>query len=65
MSTSFSPIESEFSGPEEAFVYDQWFKAKVAKSLADTRPLVAHDEVMAGACNIIAKSRNKASNSQS
>lgn len=32
--------------PEEAAAYEQWLKAKVAASLADERPLVAHDEVV-------------------
>jgi hypothetical protein len=41
-----SPIVSEFETPEQAAAYEQWLKAKVAASLADTRPPLAHDEVM-------------------
>jgi hypothetical protein len=42
-----TPIESEFATEEEAEAYDVWFRAKVAASLADTRPLVDHQIVMA------------------
>ena len=27
--------------------YEQWFREKVARSLHDTRPAIAHDEAMA------------------
>ena len=42
-----SPIVSEFDSEEAAEAYEQWLKAKVAKSLADNRPVVPHDEAMA------------------
>ncbi|HEX8214840.1 MAG TPA: stability determinant [Allosphingosinicella sp.] len=42
-----SPIVSEFATPEEAAAYEQWLREKVAASLADQRPNVPHDEVMA------------------
>jgi hypothetical protein len=42
-----SPIVSEFDTPEEAAAYEKWLHEKVAASLADKRPNVAHDEVMA------------------
>ncbi|MEA3037957.1 MAG: hypothetical protein QOE79_470 [Sphingomonadales bacterium] len=42
-----SPIDSEFATPEEAAAYDKWFREKVARSLADERPTIPHDEVMA------------------
>lgn len=42
-----SPIVSEFETEEEAAAYDRWFRAKVAAALADTRPPVPHDQVMA------------------
>ena len=45
--TALSPIVSEFSSEEEAAAYDEWLRAKVAASLADPRPPVAHDEAMA------------------
>ncbi len=42
-----SPIESEFETTEEAEAYDVWFRAKVEASLADPRPSIPHDQVMA------------------
>jgi hypothetical protein len=47
MNTPLSPIESEFATVEEAEAYDRWFRAKVEASLADTRPSIPHDQVMA------------------
>ena len=44
-----SPLVSEFATTEEAEAYDRWFRAKVRASLADPRPSVPHDEVMASA----------------
>jgi len=44
---ALSPIVSEFATEEEAAAYDAWLRAKVAASLADTRPPVPHDEAMA------------------
>lgn len=42
-----SPIESEFATTEEAAAYEAWLRAKVAASLADTRPGAPHATVMA------------------
>ena len=42
-----SPIISEFDTPQEQAAYEEWLRAKVAASLADTRPPVPHDEAMA------------------
>ncbi|HEX8468472.1 MAG TPA: stability determinant [Allosphingosinicella sp.] len=42
-----SPIVSEFATAEEAAAYEEWLRAKVAASLADERPSIPHDEVMA------------------
>jgi hypothetical protein len=55
-----SPIVSEFDTPEEAAAYDKWLREKVAASLADPRPGIPHDEVMAGVQAIIdeAKARH-------
>ena len=55
-----SPIESEFASTEEAEAYDVWFRAKVEKSLADTRPPIPHDEAMAHVKAIIDRKRKKA-----
>jgi hypothetical protein len=50
-----SPIVSEFETQEEAEAYDRWYRAKVVASLADPRPRVPHDEVMAEVSRIIAE----------
>ena len=50
---ALSPIVSEFATEEEAAAYDAWLRAKVAASLADPRPPVAHDVVMAEIQKII------------
>lgn len=34
------------SSREEAEAYDRWFRAKIAKALADTRPDVPHEKVI-------------------
>ena len=52
------PIVSEFDSEEDAAAHDAWVRAKVEKSLADTRPLVPHDEVMAEMRAIIEAKRN-------
>lgn len=54
-----SPIVSEFESPEQAAAYEQWLKAKVAASLADGRPPVAHDEVMSEIRAIIEKAKQR------
>ncbi|MEE4124617.1 stability determinant [Pseudomonas viridiflava] len=47
MSTTLSPIVSEFDTQEQADSYDLWFRAKVEASLAEPGRAVPHDEVMA------------------
>ncbi|EJD1357805.1 antitoxin [Salmonella enterica] len=47
MGTVLSPIVSEFETVEQEASYNEWLKAKVAASLADRRPDIPHDEVMA------------------
>jgi hypothetical protein len=54
------PIISEFATTEEAEAYDAWFRAKVEKSLADTRPPIPHDEAMAHVKAIIDRKRKTA-----
>lgn len=54
-----SPIVSEFETPEQAAAYEQWLKAKVAASLADARPPVAHDEVMSEVRAIIEQTKQR------
>ena len=43
----YSPIVSEFESAEQEASYLRWLEAKVAKSLADPRLPVPHDEAMA------------------
>lgn len=47
MSTALSPLISEFETVEQQDSYNVWLRAKVTASLADSRPVTAHDEVMA------------------
>ncbi len=54
-----SPIVSEFETVEEEQAYLLWLEAKVAKARADTRPRIAHDEVMAELREIIASKAGK------
>ena len=54
---ALSPIESEFASTEEAEAYDVWFRAKVARSLANPGPGIPHDEVMARVKAVIDKHR--------
>ena len=53
--TKLSPIVSEFETEEEAQAYDRWLRAKVEASLADPRPPVPHDVVMAEMRQILEK----------
>lgn len=45
--SKLTPIESEFATTGEAEAYDAWLRAEVEASLADPRPGIPHDEVMA------------------
>ena len=54
------PIVSEFDTEEDAASYDAWFRAKVEATLADTRPTIAHDQVMAEMRAIIETRRKRA-----
>lgn len=56
-----SPIASEFDTPEEGAAYEKWLREKVAASLADPRPGIPHDEVMARAQAIIDEAKARQS----
>jgi hypothetical protein len=58
MSAKPDPIVSEFDSPEEEAAYNEWFRKKVEASLADPRPVVPHDQVMAE-LDAILKARRK------
>ncbi len=58
--TKLDPIVSEFDTVEDAEAYDIWFRAKVEASLADTRPTIPHDQVMAEIAALIEAKRKNA-----
>ena len=47
MHADLSPIESKFATRQEAQEHDAWFRRRVLASLADARPAVPHDQVLA------------------
>lgn len=47
MNTVFYPILSEFESSKHQAEYNIWFKAKITKAMADTRPTIPHDQVVA------------------
>ena len=47
MGTALSPLISEFETIEQQDSHTEWLRAKVMASLDDSRPVIAHDEVMA------------------
>jgi len=49
MSSAPSPMVSEFETQEQENSYTMWLREKYAASLADMRPNVSHDDVMAKA----------------
>lgn len=56
---AYSPLVSEFGSAEEEAAYLAWLHEKVAESLADPRPPVPHDEVMAELRQIIERAKAK------
>lgn len=64
MTTALSPIVSEFDTVEQEQRYDAWLKAKVAASLADPRPPVAHDEVERRMAERLARLKNQYAKAQ-
>jgi hypothetical protein len=59
---SSPPLVSEFETTEQEASYTAWLQAKVAASLADSRPAVPHDEIERRMTERLAKlrQRNKA-----
>ncbi|WP_296249424.1 hypothetical protein [uncultured Stenotrophomonas sp.] len=45
MSALRDPLVYEFDSPQAESSYDEWLREKVARSMADPRPAVPHDEV--------------------
>jgi hypothetical protein len=56
----YSPLISEFGSAEEEAAYNEWFRKKVQEALADPRPAIPHDEVMAEMRAIIDKAKARA-----
>lgn len=54
MNARLDPIVSEFETATQAVSYDDWLRTKVRAALADPRPPVPHDQVMAEMDAIIA-----------
>ncbi|PWR22476.1 hypothetical protein DKG74_11375 [Zavarzinia aquatilis] len=54
-----SPLISEFETEEQEAGHTRWLKAKVAAALRDSRPAVAHEDVMAEAEAIVATSESR------
>lgn len=59
MTTVLSPIVSEFATVEEAEAYEAWKRAKIEKSMADPRPGIPHDQVMAKAQALLDAKKRK------
>ena len=57
MSTTLSPLVSEFETEEQEASYTAWLKAKVEASLKDPRPNIPHDQVMAEARALLASKK--------
>jgi hypothetical protein len=52
--TRLSPIVSPFATVARAQAHDRWARAKIEAALADRRPAIAHDKVMAEMRRLIA-----------
>lgn len=47
MNIKFDPIVSEFDNLDQEESYNKWLKVKIEASIADERPTVPHDHVVA------------------
>ena len=55
----YSPPVQEFASAEEEAAYNEWFKQKVAESMADPCPRIPHDQVMAEVREIIEAAKRR------
>ena len=60
MNAVLPSIISEFETSDQEASYTAWLRTKVASSLADKRPGIPHDEVMAEMDAIIAEAETSA-----
>ncbi|MDR1462726.1 MAG: hypothetical protein LBI68_06285 [Azoarcus sp.] len=63
MNAVLSPLVSEFETPGQEVSHTVWLRAKVDASLADPRPSIPHDQVMAEMDALIAEAETAASRS--
>ena len=56
----YDPLVSEYDDAAHEARHTAWLQAKVAKSLADPRPAIPHDEVMAKMDALIARHQKQA-----
>ena len=54
---NLTPIGSEFATSEDAAAHDAWFRIKVERAMASTKPKIPHDQVMTEARRIIDRHR--------
>ena len=59
MGPVLSPLVSEFETKEKEASYTAWLKKKIERARKSTKPLVAHDQVMAEARTLIESKRKK------
>ena len=52
------PLVSQFETEAEASSYDKWFRERVRESIADARPNIPHDQVMAEARQLLSARRS-------
>jgi len=60
MNTLLDPLVSEFETAEEEASYTAWLRSEIAKSIADPRPSIPHDEAMARIRRTIEALKNNA-----
>jgi hypothetical protein len=62
MTTLLSPLISEFESRELESSHTAWLRQKAAISLADSRPLVPHDAVIAEIETLLQSAEKSAAN---
>ena len=62
MSTTLSPIVSEFDTDEQQASYDQWFRAKVEEAMRSEKPRLSHDAAMAKVQALLGERRQARAN---
>jgi len=60
MGTSLDPLISGFDTAEQEASHTAWLRSEIAKSIADPRPSIPHDEAMARIRHTIQALKSKA-----